>query len=142
MASKILNEFPSHKEVTVDFPLEIPRHHWGNTAHVYVPPAPFNFFAITSHANEGLEQESGESFIVDAYEKDNDGTVHVGLPYEFAKAKLYQKKVIKQTVEQGTMLAVVVYYSDPTEDIARPPVPLAKNDGTSEVFELPKQTAS
>jgi hypothetical protein len=134
-----LKDIP-HKEIDVDFPLgpAIKQNQWGENAYIYCPPSEFNFFAICSTPNEGLEKESERSFVVRAYAKDGDDQVHIGLPYSFAKEKLYGTKPVTQTVEQGTMLAVIVYYHVSAIDAIdkmKKPLPLAKNDGSTDVIE-------
>jgi len=130
MANGEIKEVP-HKEVDVDFPLEIKRSQWGDVGYVYCPPKEYNFFAICSIPNEGLLKESAENFLVRAYEKGNDGTVHVALPYSFAFLKLYNKSIIKQIVEQGNMLAVIVYFNDKNPAPNAPPTPEVKPDVAS-----------
>jgi hypothetical protein len=128
MAEDKIENIP-HKEIDVDFPLgpQTKRSQWGNSAYVYCPPSEYNFFAICSVPNEGLKGESAEAFTVPVYEKGNDGQAHVGLPYSFAKEKLYAtKNPIMQVLEQGNMLAVVVYFNAP--QVSLPPE--VKSDAT------------
>lgn len=140
MAEPELKGVP-HKEIDVDFPLgpAIKRSQWGDVAYVYCPPKEFNFFAICSTPSDGLQKESEQSFVLRAYAKDGDDQVHVGLPYSFAKEKLYGTKPVMQAVEQGNMMAVIVYYHvsgmDAIANVPKKPIPLAKNDGSTDVIE-------
>jgi hypothetical protein len=120
-----------HREIDVDFPLEIKRSQWGDAGYVYCPPEGYNFFTVCSRSHEGLQKESEESFTVKAYEKGNDGMTHVGLPYSFALKKLYNKNVVKQIVEYGGMLAVIVYFNSKTPIPTAPPASEEKPDAPS-----------
>jgi hypothetical protein len=116
MADTNTKDIP-HKEIDVDFPLEVKRADWpGDKGYVYIPPKEYNFFAICSKANDGLLKESSEHFSVPAYEKENDGFTHVGLPYSFTATRLYKKNVLKQIVKYGDMMAIVIYTNEMREN--------------------------
>jgi hypothetical protein len=115
----------AQNEIELPFGPHVAPNEWGDEAYVYGVD---EWFAVTAHEHQALALASKNKFKAKVSFKENPQTkkveVFITLPYEFARAYLWQKKMALTPIEYGNNIAIVIW----NPEVGQPPTVGNPND--------------